>query len=66
MSTMYGFHLPRVDILVATLTNLENFVRASDCIDWGFLKYLVIDAGWIDQNAALLNTESMFHPVQGH
>lgn len=26
MSTMYGFHLPRVDILVATLANLENFV----------------------------------------
>ena len=51
MSTMCGFHLPRVDILVATLTNLENFVRASDCIDRVFLKYLAIDAARTDQNA---------------
>ena len=52
MSAMYGFHLPCVDILVATLTNLENFVRVSDCIDRVFLKYLAIDAGRTDQNTA--------------
>lgn len=69
MSTMYGFHLPRVDILVATLTNLENFFRASDCIDRVFLKYLAIDAGRTDQNAAPPaphNTEPTLHPARGH
>ena len=65
MSTMYGFHLPRVDILVATLTNLENFVRVSDCIDRVFQKYLAINAGWTDQNAAPPNTEPTLHPARG-